>query len=280
MPLTNYHGLPSHFVAAVEHETYVGGGDISTTKLIDAPQIRALLTAHGESLPDGDVTDAIPSLLGQSVHAMLERAAKANPMIEVETRMFAEVNGWTLSGQFDVYDRERMALEDYKVTSAWKADGDVQWERQLNVLAWLARQQPNAREIRQLGVIAIFRDFTRSKIGMPGYPDAFAKYIPIPLWDSDAADAYVRSRIALHQQAMAGTHILCTDEERWATGPRYALHKRGAKRAVKLYENADEAYGAAGDNPLLYVQSRPGTFRRCESYCPVSTVCNQWLNGN
>ena len=72
--VTNVHGLPEALVPAVTNDPYVGGGDISVTKLIDAPQVRALTRKHHDKLVV-DVSERIWALLGQGVHTVLERAA-------------------------------------------------------------------------------------------------------------------------------------------------------------------------------------------------------------
>ena len=48
--LTNNHDLPQSIVDAVMNDPYTGGGDISATKLIDAPQVRRLSTLHHDKI--------------------------------------------------------------------------------------------------------------------------------------------------------------------------------------------------------------------------------------
>ena len=132
--ITNIHNLPDALVAAVRNDPYQGGGDISVTKLIDAPQRRGLWARHKDDIEE-DVSERIWSLLGQAVHHILERA-ETNAL--VEQRLFAEVGGTILSGQFDRLHFDTKTLSDYKVTTAFKAEGSEQWTRQLNVLRWLA----------------------------------------------------------------------------------------------------------------------------------------------
>jgi len=70
---TNVHRLPQSIVAAVTNDPYVGGGDISTTKLIDSPRIRQLTAINRDRITI-DVSERVWSLLGQAVHTILERA--------------------------------------------------------------------------------------------------------------------------------------------------------------------------------------------------------------
>jgi hypothetical protein len=137
--ITNVHGLPEALVRAVTNDPYVGGGDISVTKLIDSPQIRTLTAKHRDHITT-DVSERIWSLLGQGVHTVLERAALRAEGMVAEQRLFADVLGWSLSGQFDVMALETGVLSDYKVTTVYKLKNIDGWTQQLNLLRWLAHQ--------------------------------------------------------------------------------------------------------------------------------------------
>jgi hypothetical protein len=84
MQLTNRLNLPDALVAAIANDSYVGGGDISVTKLIDSPQIRTLGRKYKDSIVV-DVSERIWALMGQAVHTVLERA---NTSAVVEQRLF------------------------------------------------------------------------------------------------------------------------------------------------------------------------------------------------
>ncbi len=265
--ITNKHGLPEALVRAVQNDPYTGGGDISVTKLIDSPQRRQLWRQHEADIEE-DVSERIWSLLGQAVHHILERAGTDTM---VEERLYAEVDGWTLSGQFDRLHLASKTLSDYKVTTTYKAKGDDNWTRQLNVLRWLAHQ--NGIAVDHLEIVAIFRDFRKSEVGRsPEYPQLNVKVIPISVWPLDETEEYVRQRIKLHQLAQAGeAEIWCSDEERWYTGDKWALVKPGGKRALRvLDEKPDEVPEG------LVLEHRPGIYRRCEQYCEVAKWCSQW----
>lgn len=272
MNLTNLHDLPEALVLAVSNDPYTGGGDISVTKLIDSPQIRLLRSEYKDAIVE-DVSDRIWSLLGQATHTILERAGSATSDVQ-EERLYAEVDGWKLSGQFDRMDLRGKTLDDYKVTSTYKVSGDhTDWERQLNVLRWLAIQ--NGYEVEHLRIVAILRDFSKAKgLRDPDYPKRPVAVIPITVWPLEETYQYIKSRISLHQSASAGEKIECTDDERWFSGDKFALMKKGAKRAIKLYESKDEL-----PNPLpdgTFVDERSGVYRRCAEYCEVAPFCEQY----
>jgi hypothetical protein len=280
MPVyTNKHNLPAVIVDAVVNDPYVGGGDVSATKLIDAPQVKVLGAKYRDQV-QVDVSERVWSLLGQCVHTILERAGLRQEGMVAEHRMFAEVDGpygaWQLSGQADVIDLERGAIRDYKVTTVFKAKGSTAWEQQLNVLAWLARR--NGYTITGLEIVAIFRDWRKVEAERnPNYPQAAIQVIPVALWDPVTVAAYINERVALHQQAQAGVQVNCTDEERWKDADQWAIIKPGAGRALRVLDTEPDPSAV----PAGYVvQQRTGEYKRCQHYCEVAPWCPQWAQDN
>lgn len=273
MRVTNRNGLPQVVVDAVLSDPYTGGGDITVTKLIDAPQIRALGSAHKDEIVT-DVSERVWSLLGQAVHTVLERAGLRQHGVVAEERLYAEVNGWSLSGQADVIDLDSGSIRDYKVTTVYKAKGNHAWNRQLNVLRWLAMQ--NGYKINKLEIIAIFRDWRKTEAqNNPEYPQAAIQAIDIPIWPDDALEQYIDERMLMHQAAASGEAVPCSDEERWKDPDKWAIVKPGGARALRVLSEAPNPK----DVPVGYeVQHRPGTYKRCEHYCDVSAWCHQWNN--
>lgn len=269
MPLyTNVHGLPDAFVNAVLNDPYQGGGDISATKLIDSPRRRTLYRKHQSEVVE-DVSERVWAVMGQAVHGVLERAQTS---ALVEERLYAEVNGWKVSGQFDRLHLAEGTLQDWKVCSVYKAGGDEQWTRQLNVLRWLAVQ--NNYPVHKLQVVAIFRDWKRSESQRrDDYPRQSIQVIDVPVWSLEDCEAYVKERVGLHQQSDLGEEVLCSEEERWYSGTTYALMKDGGKRAKRVVQILSEL----GEIPAgHHVIERPGRNRRCEEYCEVAPFCAQW----
>ena len=81
--LTNKYGAPEELVRAASYDDHVTKGDISTTTLIDAPQIRYLKMTNDI---EEDVSDRIWMLFGTAVHHILERSElgshKARTLLE------------------------------------------------------------------------------------------------------------------------------------------------------------------------------------------------------
>lgn len=268
--LTNKMNLPPAIVSAVTNDPYTKGeSDISVTQLITPPYQRKLKETVDQV---EDVSDRIWSLVGQATHTILERAYKNEPGVRVEERLFAEFNGWTVSGQFDVIQDK--CLMDYKITSVWSVIGDTkkEWEQQLNLLRLLAHR--NGIEVDQLCIIAILRDWSKMKSKQADYPSVQVAKIDIPVWTLEQAEAYMLERVKAHQSE---TPPPCTEAERWVTPQTFALMKNGRKTAVKLYADEREAAEAAKSAGIgHFVMARPAQFRRCADYCSVSHGCPQY----
>ena len=83
MNLTNKMNLPLAIKRAVENDPYdPSGSDISTTRLIAPPLIRYLEIKHKDEIEE-DVSDRIWSLIGQSVHHIIERAETEKDLSEI-----------------------------------------------------------------------------------------------------------------------------------------------------------------------------------------------------
>jgi hypothetical protein len=238
-----------------------------------------------------DVTDGIWSMMGRAMHSLAEAGADANHI--AEERIHTEVLGWDLSGGIDLQRLHdgTVAIEDYKVTSAWAVMNDKpEWEHQLNVYAYLVTKE-KGWTVDQLNVIAFVRDWARMKAGtQEGYPSAPVIRVPVRLWSFEEQEAYVKARVLLHQSAATSDQFgdelpHCTDEERWVKQAKFAVMKPGRKTAVRVFDTKaeakqwidDQGAGAILHKDLFYIEERPGAATRCaENFCSVSQLCTQW----
>jgi hypothetical protein len=284
MQITNRHNLPDTFLSFARDGKYdAGASDISVTTLIDSPRINILKKKNGSDVTV-DVSDMIWPLFGTAVHHMLESSTpKGN--VTMEERLFADIDGWVVSGQIDHQEEidGLIHISDYKVTSVWSVIyGKSGWDDQLNCYAQLVRMT-KGREIGSLRIIAILRDWQKREAQFkPDYPQSPVVTVDIPLWTAEKAMAYMSDRVHLHQSAQMiwdtqEAVVECTDEERWTKEDTWAVMKKGAKRAVKVFtdEIAATVY-ATGVGPKYSVTHRKGGRTRCEQYCGVSEFCTQW----
>jgi hypothetical protein len=62
----------------------------------------------------------------------------------------------------------------------------------------------------------------------------------------------------------------------WERPSKFAVMKKGQKKAVKLCDTEWNAEEYIGDNKGLYIELRPGERTRCKSYCIVQNHCPQY----
>lgn len=304
--ITNRYGLPASLYNALASDPYVGGGDISITRLINPPRIVALKKRYEAEIVE-DASDRIWSLLGQSAHLVAERAAKGLIDVTAETRLSMPIQGimkpdasfwtWELSGQPDVFEKKEGIISDYKITSVWSfMFGDKpEWDQQLNLQAMLHRH--NGDEIRAIRIIAILRDWQKRKAQYEkDYPECQAHVVNLPLWAFEDQVAFAEKRVKVHQNAQKDFKLanwdadalpLCTPEERWYRGAKFAVKKmvcntgRVNKKADRVFETEAQAVKYMEENRHALpknraygpIESRPGQNIRCLDYCDVAMFC-------
>tara|TARA_B100001248_G_scaffold246902_1_gene217905 strand:+ start:968 stop:1873 length:906 start_codon:yes stop_codon:yes gene_type:complete len=298
MKITNRSNLPKVIERAVINDPYdSSGSNISTTRLIAPPRIRVLEMRNWDLIED-DVSNRIFSLLGQSVHHILERSKLKVDL--AERRLFYKddkiTNGWTLSGQFDLLSRQG-DLTDFKVTSAWAAldaltNGKDEWENQLNVLDFLCRKNQKTLtrykkevKVKSLNIMAILRDWSKLKVMQSdNYPRKQVVMIPIRRWSEEEQENYVQARIKLHQDAEKTNDLpLCTAKERWRKEDSYALMLDNRKTARRVLPTRQDMDKYMKDNKYVEGQGCKVVFRagedvRCQHYCSVNQFCSHFMN--
>jgi hypothetical protein len=264
----------------------MGEADISATALLDSPRIR-IMRNNKQYEVQKDVIDSVWALFGSAAHAVLD-SVKTKPGFVTEERLFASVNGWTVSGQIDLQTEQQVGVKitDYKVTSVWSVilGQKREWSEQLNIYAWLREQ--NGVSVSALEICAILRDWSkRDAMNRPDYPQSPVVTIPVPLMTSTARHQFVSERVLAHQEAdqtfdKTGKLPECSKEDRWERDPTYAVRKVGAKRATRVHTDrvkAEAHLRTAGNG--FEIEYRRGARPRCEGdYCGFATICDQYAN--
>ena len=284
MKLTNNHNLPAPLVSAISNDGYFNPCDIGTTTLISSPRISALRWRNNIL---EDASDLIYPLLGQALHAVLERAKAPNCIME--WRFSNYIFDWWVSGQIDVYEGDIKTLSDYKLTSIWvskmKEPAKPEHVAQMNVNKYLIENSIYADfvPIENLQIVNILRDWSKMQVIRDAkYPKKQIYIQHVPVWPKEVVEQYIFMRVLLHQEARlipSDELIECTPEERWEKPTKYAVMKKGRKSAIRVLdsnEDAERYIEHRGLDDKHYINIREGESTRCEHYCSVNKFCNQY----
>jgi len=288
MKITNIHGLPDPIVQAVtprqSPQQRRGGADISVTELIGPPLVRKLKDTYWDLLED-DASNRLWMLFGIMVHDILHRHSGGK---HAEQELIIERHGWRIRGQFDLVDEVAptvvespdgvLVLTDYKVTSVWSVifpDQEPDREAQLNLYAYQLRKLRGISPGR-LENVFFFRDWRASEHQRD--PDVYPERPTLrrvrPLWTDAKVEAFIDGRLTEH----ANPNPVCTPKDRCHKGDKFAVMQQGKKRAVRVFETAEEADRfieefAAQHKGAYYREDREGVSSRCLRFCPVWSVC-------
>jgi len=278
--LTNHLNLPEQIVNAVKKDDYNNNGTYSATTLLKDPKEIILFNRHKDEITE-DVSEHVYSLLGTSVHYILEKAEEGENQFK-EERLYYKFGDDTISGKFDFYDMEEEMLGDYKVTTVYKyLLGDNEHYRfQLLTYAYLLRK--NGFPCKGGRIYQIFRDWQRSKAKFDkSYPQKPVNVITFRFYDKDFT--YIENEI---QQRLANIHKyedfaddeipICSKENRWATDDKFAVMKKGRKSAMRVLNSKEEAEEWMKNNGGEFIQERPAESRKCVDYCSCCEFCNFW----
>lgn len=279
MRVTNRAGLPDAIVRAVAADTYSKGeSDFSVTELLSPPWQAHLRRKHWDDIEE-DASDRIWALFGQLGHLAIERAAADEDnsrTIFSEKRLTIERLGKKISGQIDLCqydDKFGIGISDFKFVTVFTVkegeEGRKEWSEQLNLYAHLARE--HGIDVDWLEIVAVFRDWRKSEVGKESwYPRKNVQAIPIKLWPEEKAEAFLLERVKLHSEE---PFDVCSEEERWQRPNKWAVYKKGANRATRLFATYQEAATFATKDPLYEAVLREGEAIRCRDYCSVAKFC-------
>lgn len=287
--LTNSLNLPQPFVdAATSHHEYKPNR-YSVTEVLGGT-CEAILKRRHQGEGDEDVADRVWAILGTAVHKVLQEAEATDTQLQ-ENWMSVPIDGtvYELSGIFDLYDDSTGTVTDYKTCSVWKTQvGDFEdWRKQTLLYCWMLRRL--GFDAHRGEIVAIMRDHNMRKAKTErDYPKHPVLKVSWDFTESDLAKAgeFLSKwfRMLFMQDGLQDHELSpCSLEQRWHKPDKWAVMKKGQKRAVRVYESEDEAQErcdaenrAARERSEVerhYVEFRQGEDTRCQSYCPVAEFC-------
>ena len=277
MIITNKLNLPDGFVKAVSTEKHNAPGSLSATTLIQGIKQIILTERHWDLLVD-DVSDRIWAIFGSAVHSLLENEGKYD---FTEQKMTYKVGDTTVTGTIDNYDMEHGVICDYKTASVVKIKFNdfTDWYLQGMIYAWLLFK--NNFEVNRCRFIALLKDHSKTDaIRERDYPKepVYIYEFPVTLQDLFKIGVFIKDKVEEYQRCLLlqdNDIPPCLPEERWDKPPKFAVMKTGNKRAVRLFDNAEEAgqlEEAKGAGH--FVEHRQGESIKCRSYCLCNRFCN------
>lgn len=287
MKITNHLNLPQPFVSAVESEYVPTPQQYSVTTILN-PSRYVILSRRHNSEVEQDVADMIWLLFGVSFHSILENSRAEEEQLQEQylkqdLGMFdKELEGYKLSGKADLLDTKTNTMIDYKTTSVYKVMfGDYEdWRKQLLMYAWLFRQQ--GYEVNKGQIVALMKDHSKSKAKYDRtYPQYPVKVIDFEFNDQDFVDIEKEiidkfKELKRCEQLKDNELPMCTMEERWNDGNKYAVKKKGNKRAERVFDTKEQAEEYMKEKEGYEIEERLGEDRRCMEYCSSCIYCPYW----
>jgi hypothetical protein len=293
--LTNVHDAPLPFELASTGNSWKPKEDrLYVTQLFAPPMVRRLTIDHFDEI-ENDVADFFYRILGSAVHNVCEKAVKDQFGIVAEQRVFApkEWFGTEISGRIDYINLITNTLADIKTASSAMYGRGVkdEWTYQANIYRYLL-WRIHGYTVDNLHIYPLYRDWSKGKAEGYDYPSSPYDYINLPVWSMDETFDFITKCVADHMVPEGEMVRFCTDEERWKTPDCYAVCKKGSAKAVAAtifdeglkkrvpIETKAQAQQIINDKGLdkdnkIFIQTRKGGCRKCDSYCDVSTICRR-----
>lgn len=284
MIITNRCELPQAFVDAIlEDEKEHNPKEYGVTTLLK-PTREILLKRRHENSIEVDVADCINKLFGTAFHSLIEKHDKTG-MSEMELSEKV-LDDYKLIGRLDLYDSVREAIIDYKTGTCWKVifKDFEDWRKQGLMYAWLAMRKGYI--VKKVIFYVFLKDWTAREKRKQGenYPESqiYVYEFNVTVGDLIKIEDWITNKfeeIAVNEKLSDDELIVCSDEECWYTGTKYAVYKNIAdKKAQRVFDNIEEAnsYLINKMDGKGVVSVRIGEYRKCQDYCNVSNFCKYY----
>ena len=282
MKVTNKYNLPDAIVKALTSDYQFKPYQFSVTTILSGIKSFLLAKRHQNEI-EMDASEGINMLFGTAVHNIFE--GKQNEDELAEEYIKVQVNDlYKISGKFDLYNIKTEEITDYKTCSVWKIkfkDYD-DWRKQLLIYSWMLKN--SGFNVKSAKITALIKDWKKNelklaKIKGESYPETPIINVLFDFFEDDyeEIEKWIVNRFNQIQNAelLSDDDIpICSEEERWYTGDKFAVMKGNNKRAIKVCDTEEEAEEYLKLDSSYHVEYRKGKNKKCEDYCNACEFCN------
>lgn len=287
--ITNKMGLPKQLVSLVDNDYKPTDKRYSCTTILKPTRQIILERRYGDQI-EQDVSEMVWCIFGTLAHSVIENAQEDEGQFKEEKLLVdigkycEELKGYYLSGRSDLIDLLDKCITDWKTCSAWKIilKDFEDWRKEMLIYAFAVKNM--GFEINKAQAIAFIKDHSKTKSKID------KTYPKLPVWvekfkfndeDFEEIKEFIINRfkeLKQYENATDEELPLCTLEERWNDGNKYAVKKKKNKRADRVYdskEKAEEHLSKIPENSRndYEIEERIGEDKRCLEYCSCCKFC-------
>lgn len=259
MTITNNYGLPNELIEILKKDERIPVPHIYSVTELLKPVKEIILWRRYYDIITQDASELITSAFGTAFHTMMESVGGDDTEERIEVEIYP---GVYLTGRYDKYANH--ILHDYKTTSVWKyQNGDfTDYKRQGLMYAWLLRKKGVYVEKCIFHLFLKDHSLSKASRDMNYPPVAYVTYeFDVTSSDLLAIEDFISLRIKQIESLLDTPDRelpMPTHDESWYTGDTYAVFKNGGTRAVKVFDNLNDAtlYISGANN--LYIEERKG----------------------
>jgi len=280
MIITNKLNLPSPFVSLAQRDYVYEPNEYRVTSLLKGIRETILERRHHKEI-ERDVSDMVWLLFGTAVHGILEKHQELGHELK-EERIKVPIGDYILSGQFDLYNDETKIVTDYKTASVWKIIfGDFEdWRRQILIYCLMLRKIGFDAQGGQ--IVAFLKDHSKRDAKIKyDYPQFPVQVVKFNFTDDDfkECEEWLQARfeeIAAAEKLPDDELPVCTPDERFNSGDKFAVMKKGRKTALRVLDSMEEAEQWKAENGGDEIVIRPGEDKKCLDYCAACEFCSYY----
>ena len=270
MKITNKLNLPDMLQRAVEKDYQYRDKRYSITSLLDPDRVLMLKRRHNDEI-EQDVSECIWMLFGTVTHYVLETGIECRENEYVEEHLeYTFPSGYTLSGI---------------IWTVIYGSNNEHWKKQLQMGAYLHYKE-HGNWINKGRIIAILKDFNKKdSLLKDNYPKLPVQVINFDLGTPEEVEEWIVKRFKRieYLEKLSDLDLpLCSMEERFNTGDKYAVKKKVWKKAFRVFDSLDEARELLIELERKYpgeyeIEERIGEDKKCKDYCSCCQFCPYYL---